>query len=61
MSLGKLGEGRVVSFLIADDRRVGFDDDLVLIAVIDDSALLAERVELTKCQSKGIFDKYMLS
>jgi hypothetical protein len=42
--LGNAGEGLVVGFLIANDRAVGFDDDVLGFAVIDDLALLAPGV-----------------
>ena len=40
-------EGLVVGFLIADERAVGFDDDVVLLAVFDSLALLTPWVELS--------------
>lgn len=50
MSLGELDESWIMGFLVADYWRVGFDDDVVLVAVIDYGALLAEGVELKTCQ-----------
>ena len=46
MGLGELGQGWIVSPLVSDDGRVGFDDDFVLVAIVDNGALLAEGVEL---------------
>jgi hypothetical protein len=45
--LGDAGERLVVRFLVADDRAVSFDDDVLGFAVFDDFALLAPGVELT--------------
>jgi hypothetical protein len=46
-------EGLVVCLFVADERAVGFDDDVVLLAVLDAFALLAPGVELriisTRC------------
>lgn len=39
-----------MGFLIADEGTVGFDDDVVLLAVGDDGALLAEWVQLVRGQ-----------
>ena len=46
MFLGNGDEGLVVRFFVADEGRVGFDDDVVLVAEGDDGALLAPGVEL---------------
>jgi hypothetical protein len=50
VGFGELGESRIMCFLIANYRGIGFDDDFVLVAVIDDGALLTEGVELTTRQ-----------
>lgn len=42
--LGQRGQRRVVGFVVAHERRVGRDDDVVVLAVSDDFALLAPRV-----------------
>lgn len=44
--LSDAGERRVVGFLVADDRAVGFDDDALGLAVLDDLALLTPWVKL---------------
>ena len=44
--LGDAGKRLVVGFLVADDRAVGFDDDVLGLAVLDDLALLTPGVEL---------------
>ena len=44
--LGQGDGGGVVGFLVADDGGVGLDGDVVVLAVGDDGALLAPRVEL---------------
>ena len=41
----------IVSFVIADQRRIGLYNDRVMVAVGDDSALLAPRVELYSTQA----------
>jgi len=46
MTLANLVERRIVRFHISDQRAVGFDDDAVLVAEVDDLSLLAERMEL---------------
>lgn len=46
MGFGELGESGIVCFLVANYWRIGFDDDFVLVAVIDNSALLTEGVKL---------------
>jgi hypothetical protein len=46
--LGDAGERLVVRFLVAYDRAVSFDDDVLGFAVFDDFALLAPGVELTQ-------------
>jgi len=40
------GKRLVVGFLVADDRAVGFDDDVLGLAVLDDFTLLTPGVEL---------------
>ena len=37
-----------MGFLVPDNGRVGFDDDGVLVAVVDDGALLAPGVKLRR-------------
>ena len=44
--LGDAGEGLVVCFLVADDGAVGFYDNVSLLAVLNDLALLTPGVKL---------------
>jgi uncharacterized protein YjhX (UPF0386 family) len=44
--LRNLDKGGVIGFIVANDGRVGFDDDAVLLAVCVDGALLTPWVEL---------------
>lgn len=44
--LRNLDKGGVIGFVVANDGRVGFDDDAVLLAVCVDGALLTPWVEL---------------
>ena len=46
MLLGQFLEGLIMSFEVADEGAVGFDDDVVLVAVLYDCSLLAPRVKL---------------
>jgi len=53
VGISELGESGIVCFLVANYWRIGFDDDFVLVAVIDYGALLTEGVELMTCQDSN--------
>ena len=46
MGLGQMDEGLVMSFQIAHKRAIGFDDDVMLVAVIDYYSLLVPWMKL---------------
>ena len=46
MSLGQMDKGLVMSFQIADKRAIGFDDDFVLVAIVDYFSLLVPWMKL---------------
>ncbi len=50
VGFGELGESGIVCFLVANYWRIGFDDDFVLVAVIDNGALLTEGMKLMTSQ-----------
>ncbi len=60
MGFGEREERGVVGFVVADQGRVGFDDDGVVVAVGDYGALLAPGVELVLLHvNKSLFISYI--
>lgn len=56
--LRDLNEGRVIGFVIADDGRVGFDDDTMLLAVRVDGALLTPWVKLYRKKTRELVNSF---
>ena len=46
MAFGRVNESLVMSFKIADEWAVGFDDDFVLVAIVDYCSLLIPWMKL---------------